>query len=326
MEIREILNLLEGLEEGRRLYRQEGSLEKWTKDAESAGHRVVHHDGRKDPNSTHHAIDQKGNIVGKFFNATYVNNKRGFLHTEGVSEGSGKNVVKSIKVGNFRHDLVDTGMGWQVRVYNGDELYDTGLSKNSEQKGLAALEDAVAYTEKQTRTKRQGVSEGEKKPYPKTWHDVDPKLGKQVDKMSQAEKVKKGFAHPDTLKKQGVSEGISVVDQDYDLDQIVLTLDIEGRRVLFTYTDYDEDFANAERKDVFDQLMRKDWYKGLDHPTRMEILDAAYRAIRGLDPQPYEPTVGDEPMDVGDKLDEQQVDEEDPVARISRLHQELHRR
>ena len=82
---------------------------------------------------------------------------------QGVAEGSGKNVVKSVKVGNFRHDLVDTGMGWQVRIYNGDELYDTGMSKNSEQKGLAALEDAVAYTEKQTRTKRQGVSEGEGK-------------------------------------------------------------------------------------------------------------------------------------------------------------------
>jgi hypothetical protein len=79
---------------------------------------------------------------------------------QGVAEGSGKNVVKSVRVGNFRHDLVDTGVGWQVRIYNGDELYDTGMSKNSEQKGLAALEDAVAYTEKLTRTKRQGVAEG----------------------------------------------------------------------------------------------------------------------------------------------------------------------
>ena len=87
MEIREILTVLEGLEEGRRLYRQEGSLEKWTQDAESAGHRVVHHDGRQDPNSTHHAINRDGKIVGKFFNATYVNNKRGFLHTEGVAKG-----------------------------------------------------------------------------------------------------------------------------------------------------------------------------------------------------------------------------------------------
>ena len=72
-------------------------------------------------------------------------------------------------------------------------------------------------------TKKEGVAEGPgfdkwaderaasqihklKNPYhPKTWHDVDPKLGKAVDKMSQAEKVKKGFAHPDTLKK-GVAE------------------------------------------------------------------------------------------------------------------------
>jgi len=82
---------------------------------------------------------------------------------QGVAEGSNKNVVKSIKVGNFRHDLVDTEMGWQVRIYNGDELYDTGMSKNSEQKGLAALEDAVAYTEKQTRTKREGVAEEKQK-------------------------------------------------------------------------------------------------------------------------------------------------------------------
>ena len=60
-------------------------------------------------------------------------------------------------------------MGWQVRIYNGDELYDTGLSKNSEQKGLAALEDAVAYTEKQTRTKRQGVAEEKQRLDPKCW-------------------------------------------------------------------------------------------------------------------------------------------------------------
>ena len=60
-------------------------------------------------------------------------------------------VVKSIKVGNFRHDLVDTGFGWQVRIYNGDELYDTGMSKNTKEKGLAALDDAVAYTKKQLR-------------------------------------------------------------------------------------------------------------------------------------------------------------------------------
>lgn len=53
---------------------------------------------------------------------------------------------------------------------------------------------------------KQGVAEGDKKPHPKTWHDVDPKLGKQVDKMTQAEKVKKGLAHPNTLKKKELEE------------------------------------------------------------------------------------------------------------------------
>ena len=46
---------------------------------------------------------------------------------------------------------------------------------------------------------QQGVAEGE---HPMTWHDVDKKLGQAADKMSQAEKVAKGLAHPDTLKKK----------------------------------------------------------------------------------------------------------------------------
>ena len=61
------------------------------------------------------------------------------------------------------------------------------------------------------RKKHHGVAEGsvDKKPYPKTWHDVDPKIGKLVDKMSPEEKVKKGYANPSILKKkkeQGVAE------------------------------------------------------------------------------------------------------------------------
>ena len=62
-----------------------------------------------------------------------------------------KGVVKSVMVGNFRHDLIDHGWGWQVRIYNGNELYDSGLTKNTLEKGLAALDNAVAYTKKQLR-------------------------------------------------------------------------------------------------------------------------------------------------------------------------------
>lgn len=110
-------------------------------------------------------------------------------------------------------------------------------------------------------------------------------------------------------KTSALTEGVRVVDQDYDLDQIILTMDINGRSVSFTYTDYDEDFDNAERGDVHDQLQRNDWYAALSHPDRMEILDAAYRAIRGEEPGEYRPTVDDEPMDVVDRLGEQGVAE-----------------
>jgi len=124
---------------------------------------------------------------------------------------------------------------------------------------------------------------------------------------------------------EGLESGVRVVDQDYDLDQIVLTLSVHGQKRQFAYTDYDENFDNAERGDVHDQLQRNDWYATLSHPDRMEILDAAYRAIRGLEPQSYQPTVGDEPMDVGDKLDEQEKDG-DPVARVERLAREIRSR
>jgi hypothetical protein len=112
------------------------------------------------------------------------------------------------------------------------------------------------------------------------------------------------------MESQGVSEGIRVIDQDYDLDQIILTLDIEGRRVSFTYTDYDENFENAERRDVFDQLQEKSWYKGLDHPTKMEILDAAYKAIRGEEPSEYKPRVDDEPLDIDEGVSEGDLEED----------------
>ena len=97
--------------------------------------------------------------IKKFGGKLIVLDQHGRRMKEGVAEGSGMNVVKSVKVGNFRHDLVNTGMGWQVRIYNGDELYDTGLSKNSEEKGLAALDNSVAYTKKQLNIKEQGVAE-----------------------------------------------------------------------------------------------------------------------------------------------------------------------
>ena len=56
---------------------------------------------------------------------------------------------------------------------------------------------------------------GDKKPYPKTWHDVDPKIGKLVDKMSPEEKVKKGYANPSILKKNK-QQGVAVAGDRLD--------------------------------------------------------------------------------------------------------------
>ncbi len=134
--------------------------------------------------------------------------------------------------------------------------------------------------------KRQGGIQGSQSDGPRKPHDFPDDRG-----LARAQRAY------DRQMPEGVAEGISVVDQDYDLDQMTVTLDIEGQIKHFTYWDYDENFANAERRDVFDQLQEQPWYAGLDHPTKMEILDAAYRAIRGIEPGEYRPTVGDEPLD-----------------------------
>ena len=85
----------------------------------------------------------------------------------------------------------------------------TGSSKEDKRIAAALRKKHIPST---PNDKKKGVAEGsgDKKPYPNTWHDVDPKLGKQVDKMSPEEKVKKGYANPSILKKnkqQGVAEG-----------------------------------------------------------------------------------------------------------------------
>lgn len=97
----------------------------------------------------------------------------------------------------------------------------------------------------------QGVAEAEKKPHPKTWHDVDPKLGRAADKMSQAEKVKKGLAHPDTLKKKGVAEG-SLEEQVYK----VVALDKSN--ALAKPVKLKVKASSIE--DVFSRLAINDWY------------------------------------------------------------------
>ena len=64
-----------------------------------------------------------------------------------------ENVIKSVKVGDFDHQLHDLGYGYQVRIYNKDKLHHTSLTKNSLEKGHNSLEDNVNHTKKQLNIK-----------------------------------------------------------------------------------------------------------------------------------------------------------------------------
>ena len=181
-------------------------------------------------------------------------------------------------------------------------IHDLSLDSAVDQQAVQQRRLDLDKEAKAKGLKEQGIEEagpfsyGAKKPKKGSVADLAAKKRKEQEKGKQPVEPRDQMAGTAKVTK-GVSEGISVIDQDYDLDQLILTLDIEGKKVYFTYWDYEEDFANAERRDVFNQLQEQPWYKGLDHPTKMEILDAAFRAIRGLEPQEYRPTVRDEPLD-----------------------------
>jgi hypothetical protein len=120
------------------------------------------------------------------------------------------------KAANASHDL-----SYSLKMAERDDMIRKYVKRFGELPGFYANDPAMIKKflgKGSNNITSEGVAEGDKKPYPKTWHDVDPKLGKQVDKMSQAEKVKKGLAHPNTLKKskeQGVAEG-QVTPDPYD--------------------------------------------------------------------------------------------------------------
>jgi hypothetical protein len=122
------------------------------------------------------------------------------------------------KAANASHDL-----SYSLKMAERDDMIRKYVKRFGELPGFYANDPAMIKKflgKGSNNITSEGVEKGDKKPYPKTWHDVDPKLGKQVDKMSQAEKVKKGLAHPNTLKKskeQGVAEGAALPPEVIEL-------------------------------------------------------------------------------------------------------------
>ena len=140
------------------------------------------------------------------------------IKQQGVAEGS-LNEISKDTLKSYGKKAVADGQASQKRSQieigkaastKDDETakthYDAAKqAKDRTEKRMAGISGAIK------RLTKQGVAEGsvDKKPYPKTWHDVDPKIAKLVDKMSPEEKVKKGYSNPSILKKkkeQGVAE------------------------------------------------------------------------------------------------------------------------
>ena len=186
-------------------------LDKMKKEGSEQYYAIVHKVNNK-PLSTHRDLESaKDEWRGldqnqrQFYKV--VTTKKAPMKSEGVAEGSSTT--------------------WQVSFDYGPHMSKTVKVKaGSKEEARAKVEKAAekSYTRgimiNWVKPAKQGVTEAEKKPHPKTWHDVDPKLGKAVDKMSQAEKVKKGFAHPNTLKRKGVAEGVDekLVGNQHKLD------------------------------------------------------------------------------------------------------------
>jgi len=57
----------------------------------------------------------------------------------------------------------------------------------------------------------------------------------------------------DDFEAEGVAEGANIVGQDSDLDQQVFTLNVDGKTVLFTYWDYENNFQSPDIKDIYQQ-------------------------------------------------------------------------
>jgi len=70
--------------------------------------------------------------------------------TEYINESK---IVKSIKVGDFDHQLHDHGYGYQVRIYNKGKLHHSDMTKNTLDKGMDSLHSNVEHTKKQLNIK-----------------------------------------------------------------------------------------------------------------------------------------------------------------------------
>jgi membrane-anchored protein YejM (alkaline phosphatase superfamily) len=67
---------------------------------------------------------------------------------------------------------------------------------------------------------------------------------------------------------------VIILDEEYDLGQIVFKLNIDRKDASFTYWDYDEDFKNASESEVRYQVIQKFKYN-----LTAQQIDAVVNAV-----------------------------------------------
>ena len=75
-----------------------------------------------------------------------------------------------------------------------------------------------------------------------------------------------------------VREGVEIIDQDYDLDQQVFTLIVDGKRVSFTYWDYENNFNDPDIKDVYAQVQER--LGSLSPEQQKSVAKVVYQALK----------------------------------------------
>jgi hypothetical protein len=86
--------------------------------------------------------------------------------------------------------------------------------------------------------------------------------------------------------------GVGIVKQDYDLDQMVYVLTVDGNKVSFTYWDYEDDFQNPDIKDIYQQA--KEQLEGKLSPDQIkQVARAVFKSFeQGVREASYEGNIG----------------------------------
>lgn len=77
---------------------------------------------------------------------------------------------------------------------------------------------------------------------------------------------------------ESVAEGVEVVDHDSDLDQRVFTLNVDGKRVSFTYWDYENNFEDVDAREIAIQV--EEQLPTLNPDQKKQVVSAVFTALK----------------------------------------------